>query len=494
MVNDLIFVKPEEEGLSSCGISDFITALEKYKLNMHSFMFVRNGKILAEAYYKPFNKDFAHRIYSCSKSYVALSIGKMIGEGLVKLDDKMSDYFPEYVTEKTGKYMRALTIEDCLKMTTPLNHVSYHDPNWSMKKSGWNASFFSGEYQEIKPNGMLFQYDTAASYMLDVLVEKLTGKTFLEYLRPEFDKIGVSKDIWCVKSPDGNAWGGSGVVTTMRDFAKVGELVLNLGNYKGEQLLPLGYMQKATSKQIDTIFDNYYDYEECGYGYQIWRHPHGFMLNGMGGQFIFCFPDKNFMFVCNADLQCSGSSGSKIYYFVEKLYKSLDKGAEFNQADYDKLTTKINSLELVNGFGEKHSPIEKVINGKKYVFNENPMGIKWAKVEIGENDGKFIYENTRGIKTIPFGLEKHVQFDFPETDYYDTQVWKPANRGLHSVASAAFTMENNLLIRVNVIDTCFGHLAITLQYKDDICMLKMLKVAETFLFDYQGVSIGMLEK
>ena len=93
---------------------------------------------------------------------------------------------------------------------------------------------YSGEpeWKTVKKSGCCFDYNTSASFMLDVLVEKLTGKKFLEYMRPELDAIGVSKDIFCVESPDGYSWGGSGVCSTTRDFAKFAELIMHRGNCK----------------------------------------------------------------------------------------------------------------------------------------------------------------------------------------------------------------------------------------------------------------------
>ena len=70
--------------------------------------------------------------------------------------------------------------------------------------------------------------------MPGALVERVTGKSFIEYLRPVFDKIGVSESIDCVTSPEGIAWGASGVLTTMRNFAKIGQLLLLKGCINGE--------------------------------------------------------------------------------------------------------------------------------------------------------------------------------------------------------------------------------------------------------------------
>ena len=82
MVNDFIFCSPEEVGLDSARISKFIERLKERKVNLHSFMIVRKGKVLTEAYYKPFDKDFMHRLYSSSKTYVAIAVGMLIGEGI----------------------------------------------------------------------------------------------------------------------------------------------------------------------------------------------------------------------------------------------------------------------------------------------------------------------------------------------------------------------------------------------------------------------------
>jgi CubicO group peptidase (beta-lactamase class C family) len=108
MVNDFIFAKPEEEGLNSARILKFIERLKERKTNLHSFMMVRNGKILTEAYYKPFDKDFMHRLYSSSKTYVAIAVGMLIDEGKLRLEDRIMDLLPEYANEEQHQWMQIL--------------------------------------------------------------------------------------------------------------------------------------------------------------------------------------------------------------------------------------------------------------------------------------------------------------------------------------------------------------------------------------------------
>ena len=206
-----------------------------------------------------------------------MAIGKLISEGKIKLEDKIMDLLPEYANQDQHRWIKDCTVEDALKMSVPMLTDTYFARDYAE----WAWTFFNHPTRSkaLKPAGTVFNYNTSGTFILGVIVEKITGKTCLEYLRPEFDKIGVSKDIWCVKSPDGYAWGGSGVVCTLRDFAKFAELILYKGEYKGEQLLPRDYMEKMTSKQISNIQGNAYTtLSTQGYGYQTWITNYGLRI------------------------------------------------------------------------------------------------------------------------------------------------------------------------------------------------------------------------
>ena len=88
-------ISPEQAGISSKDITAFIKRLEKRGATMHSFLFMRGDKIFAEGYWKPFHRDFCHRQYSQTKSFVSVAIGLLEEEGKLCLDDKIASYFPE---------------------------------------------------------------------------------------------------------------------------------------------------------------------------------------------------------------------------------------------------------------------------------------------------------------------------------------------------------------------------------------------------------------
>ena len=502
MIKDLIYISPEAAGIPSERIAEFIDNVDEMRINLHSFLFARGGRIFAEGYYSPIDENFCHRIYSITKSFVSLAIGRLVGEGKLSVSDRICELLPEYYDESLANdWLRELTVEEMLTMTTPMSSSNYsrgtdapksEAPN-KLLRSGWAESFFGYTDKHDRPNGMLFRYDSTASYVLGVLVERLSGMPLLDYLRPVFDKIGVSDNIKCVQSPDGHSWGASGIICTLRDLAKVGELLLNLGMCEGEELIPRSYMEKATSKLVDITYDNGAKMYSNGYGYQIWTHKHGFEMIGMNSQRVVCFPDKDFLFVCNgnsANKKDSAAHYELLHFALLGVYKALGEPLPENPAEYEKLRTRLSNLKMLSGFGDKTSPLAETVNGKTYELEKNPMEISWFSLELSECGGKFIYENPRGIKEIPFGMEEFREFSFPETHYYGMKVGTPSGYCQRAVASAAWTMKNRLLIRVNIIDTSIGHLGIVLEFKGDSVAVQFTKSAEAFLGEYNGTAYG----
>ena len=490
MINDFNYLSPEEEGVDSKDILELLSFMDRININVYSFLLARNGNIIAEGYYKPMDENFKHRLYSCSKTFVAIAIGLLYGEGKLKLEDKLIDYFPECSREGVSEWVLNTTIDDALKMSVP-GSVQY------TKRKDWGLAFFDPDIEVNKPAGALFAYDTGASTTLNRLVEKLAGKPMLEYMRPIFDKIGISKDIWCVKTPEGYSWGGSGVICTTRDFAKFGELLMNMGNYKGEQLIPLDFMKRATSKLVSNKVSNACgSYSSSGYGYQIWKSRHGFWLAGMGGQAIFCFPEKNMIFAYNSDTQAGGFDGKTImgdlvdHFIYERIGEKRAPGE-----DYEKLKEKLASLKMKTGFGTKHSEREKLVNGKTYLLRENVCGWKNFRLDFSENEGSVTYENARGVKTIKFGLGEYLKTTFPETDYYDKQVGVPSNRELDALSIGEWDGEN-LLVRVFITDTNKGNLTMNFGFTPDLkeTAVSLVKVAEFFMMDYNGRVVGKVKE
>ena len=111
---------PEDVGLPSSEVSRFINYLNDNSHATHSILLIRDDKIFTEAYWKPFDKDFCHRQYSQTKSFVGIAIGILLSEGKLSLDDKIIDYFPEKVDnpDEVPERLKNQTVRNMLTMTT----------------------------------------------------------------------------------------------------------------------------------------------------------------------------------------------------------------------------------------------------------------------------------------------------------------------------------------------------------------------------------------
>ena len=112
------YAKPEEVGISSKNIKRYLEVLEKAGLSTHNVIIARHDKIVYENYWAPFHKDFLHRMYSVTKSFVSLAIGCLEEEGKLSLDDKIVDLFPSEITEGAHENVKKQTVKNMLMMST----------------------------------------------------------------------------------------------------------------------------------------------------------------------------------------------------------------------------------------------------------------------------------------------------------------------------------------------------------------------------------------
>lgn len=489
------YARPEEVGISSEKILEYVKLLEEKQLNTHSLIISKGDTIVFEKYWAPFHKDYGHRQYSVTKSFVALAIGFAEQEGLLNLDDPISKYFPKEMEKQHDENMRNQTIRHMLMMST-----AKIAKRWFIARSDDRVmTYFDNDNLESRPSGTIFQYDSSGSFVLGALVERLTGKTLIQYLREKmFDKIGVSQEAHFLKCPGGHSWGDSALVCTSTDLWKSALFTMNKGNWNGEQLLNEKFVTDATSALIDNNVNGAVHCESLGYGYLIWRTwDNSFFFNGMGCQMAICTPDKDLVMVRNGDDQGNAPARNILIdnYFDMIVRTASDKPLPPNDAAYQKLMEETSDLKLAVEFGETQSTMADEINGVTFVMNENPMGITKMQLCFNGNDGVLKYTNAQGDKELPFGLGHNAFGLFPETGYSD-QVGSQSAPGhqYQCAASAAWVEPTKLRIKVQIIDEYFGILHINMGFRDGLLGVYMVKSAEDFLDTYEGYAGGKPEK
>ena len=469
------YVAPETVGIHSKWINNFTERLENSHVPMHSFILMKDDKIIAESYYAPYKADTFHRMFSITKSFVSIAIGLLEEEGELSIDDKIIDYFPEKLPEgELSPYLSEMTIKDMLRMATCHQMTTYKLPG----VTDWVGSFFTTPPSHVP--GTSFSYDTSSAHTLCALVEKLTGKKMLDYLRVKFlDDIGFSKEAYVMEAPGGESLGGSGLVSTSMDLLKFIYTISKNGNVNGKQLLPEEYVKAATACQIDTYGKGSFWEEMQGYGYQFWRTSHnGFWCYGMGGQFACYYPDQNMFLITTADTQGRAGGNQLIFdAFYQEIYDKI--GTECSEESVD-LVEYLASRSLICVEGKGISPELEKINHVKFILDDNKKGFKWISLSVESGEGILHYETTEGTFVLPFGIGYNKTIEFPKYHY-------------KAAVSGAFRDDNTFLIKSNIVDECIGNIFIQLVFKGDEITVLMRKFEETMFNEFDGFISGRKE-
>ena len=498
-MNELFkYAAPSECNIDYHNLMNFARRLEEQDIPMHSITVMRGNKICMEAYYAPYDKKTLHRMFSMTKTLVSLGIGKLCEEGKLSLDDHIIDYFSDKLPKEGAyEYTSLLTIRDMLTMRTCHDKTTYKGEG----VTDWVGSFFTTK--PVHAPGTQFSYDTSSTHVLGALIERLSGMKLLDYLRKSFlDEIGFSDEAYIIDDPYGIPMGGSGLCALPSDMLKVIYLISKDGAWNGKQLISADYIKAAHSAQSDPYGKSGTLEEMQGYGYQIWMTRHGgYALYGMAGQLALYVPDKDIYMVTTADTQGRQGGVQCIYdAFWDEVYNKLDddKKVEAESAEAMKQYSKyLETRSLFTLASNVRSSYEADIAGVTYMCDDNECGMKEIRVDIfdGASDddkaedsdktgkrsdaaaGKYgilTYSNKTGEHSIRFGFGYNIEAEFPVYNF-------------RCAASGAWKNDNNLLIKIQIIDSAVGNLYISLSYKDKYASVFLKKLEETYFNEFNGV-------
>ncbi|MBR4739649.1 MAG: serine hydrolase [Bacteroidales bacterium] len=289
--------------------ASYLQAVADSAEDLHSVMVLQHGQILAEKQIAP---DTAHIMNSVSKTFTATAVGFAITEGLLHLEDKIMDLFPENVPETPQEWLPAITIRHLLTM----NSGHGKDPTYvtRVQDCDWIKAFMEWPI-EYEP-GTCYCYNSLGTYLLSAAVQKVTGQKVVDYLDTRlWQPLGIEKPFW-QESPAGINTGGWGLYLHTEDLARMGLCLLNGGQFRGKQVIPADWVAEMTRYQVRSVGAgiNEMQLKEIqngpmandwiqGYGYQMWMCRHNaFRADGANGQYIIILPEKDAVIVTTAHI------------------------------------------------------------------------------------------------------------------------------------------------------------------------------------------------
>lgn len=396
---------PEAEGISSKAIQAFLDGVKQEKLELHSLMILRNGKVITEGAWSPYELETKHFMFSLSKSVTSTAVGFAVSEGLLSLDDKVVSFFPEHSDLDMDEKMASMTVRHLLTMTSGYIENISGSLIWSHKKTSWVKEFL--QLPLTYAPGTHFVYNSGSSHMLSAIVTKVTGLPISDYLKPRlFDKIKIENYTWD-KDPEGNNTGGWGIRFSTEDIAKFGQFYLQKGKWEGEQILPVEWIDQATTYQISTAHLDKAPRRQ-GYGFQFWVSHHGvYRANGAFGQTAIMLPHQNTVIAITAGMD----QGEDIIGLVwEHLYPAFQSSPlEEDTVAYEQLQENLENLSLFSAVPHSSSVIAEKVSGKKYQMKTNEDGIHTIQFDFSNDECVFTMEDDTGTHTIRCGIGEWIQ-------------------------------------------------------------------------------------
>ena len=447
---DLPRSTPAAEGISTQAVIEMMDSLMTLKeCDIHHAVVVRHGKVVAELHPAPFRAEDSHTLYSASKTFVSLAVGCAIDDNLLRLDDRVMTFFPDKRTNRVSDNMAAMTVRDLLMMASGMK------PDWTMRNNStdWVKDWLAKSVDDVP--GSLFQYDSMCTFMLSAIVQRVAGYTTLEYLeRKLFTPMHITVADW-ESSPDGINTGGWGLRVQAETMAKLGVLLLNKGQWEGQQLISADYVEQACSRLIDGGAKETVPATDGnhGYGYQVWQSkwPGSFRADGAMGQYTVVVPQEDLVVVI---------LGMKLYGHEELacIWNQLMPGLKTEPLKPEnKLQKKLDnlcanaSLALPKG-KKKSSQKGKILNMDSNRHGYLSLSITDNElVRIDSNNGK------KDVFALGYGQWLYSPLNgYPVYSINSINRMQGFKHGFTAAAAYAWTSSSTLEVRVHYVDWISG--------------------------------------
>jgi CubicO group peptidase (beta-lactamase class C family) len=339
---------PEEQGMDSSTITSLLDTLKTYRIPVHSVLIVKNGYLVTEAYFYPYQRNDRQDIHSCTKSVTSALIGIALNEGRIRsLDEKVLGFFPEYKFENPSPWKNEMTIRDLLSMTAGIewNEGRYDRNDDSTRMlAGDNAIGYCLNKTMASKPGSVFTYNSGASHTLSAILQKETNRKTIDYAREKlFAPLGID-DIFWATDKQGINFGGGDLLMRPIDMAKFGYLYLRKGDWNGRQIVPASWVEDSTKVHVKEPGFGY------SYGYQWWIPDtnNWFEARGYGGQYIMVIPKYDLVIALT-----SWIDNTQAIYLVSQMKNLIKPLLTSNEV---KKTPDNNSRMLIEKIAEVASP------------------------------------------------------------------------------------------------------------------------------------------
>lgn len=411
---------PEQQGIDSEKLREALDYIQQHDLNIHSLLLVRNGYVVLDAYFYPYNERDIHDVASVTKSITSTLVGIAIYQGKISSPHQpVLSFFPESSVAHNDARKQRLTLEHLLSMTSGLQCEPRQNELTllQMKESNNWIKFMLDLPMADEPGGK-FVYCSGGMHLLSGIISRVMNESAHNFARPSlFEPLGIRDAVW-PSDPQGVSHGWGDLHLHPRDMAKIGYFWLNRGVWNGRRLISADWVDQLTRVRATAGSENEYEY-----GLWIRSGAGLYEAVGRGGQRISVVSSKNIIVVFTG----GGFEPGEVGKFLLGAVKS-DQPLPENRAAVDRLEGAVKRAALAPSpkSVQPLPPLAAKISGKIFEFDQNPLGLKEfslsfkpgaeASVRLSFADNRFTNElvsvRSIGLDGVP-RLSDHGRFGLP---------------------------------------------------------------------------------
>jgi CubicO group peptidase (beta-lactamase class C family) len=372
---------PEEQGLDSAKLAEGLQTIREKNINIHSLLIIRNGLVVVDAAFYPYDGKTVHDFASVTKSLITTLIGIAIDQGKLTLDQPMVSFFPGRTVANLDDPKKKITVRHLASMSSGLDSLGLEADEGTLTEMQANKDWiqFALDRKVVSEPGTRFVYDSPGMHLLSAILQQATGMTAFEFARQNlFEPLGIQEVYWQTDA-QGFTHGWGDVYIHPRDAAKIGYLWFNKGVWEGKQIVSREWVENSVKTQIKTG-----DEEDYGYGWWVLAGTTEgeYAAMGRGGQRIQVIPSLNIILVTTG-------GGFDLDDVMPYLLPSLidpSKPLSANPEGIKKLNVALTQIQTPILKPVAPLPdLARVISGKTFIFDANPVQLETLRLDFNDS-------------------------------------------------------------------------------------------------------------
>jgi len=378
---------PEEQGFDSAKLAEGLQAIQNGDIAIDSLLAIRDGRVILDAYFYPYDGSTAHDLASVTKSVMTTLIGIAVGQGKLELDQPMVSFFPDRTIANLDERKQRITVRHlvsnlnglesgCLAGDRPTIAAMMAQPDWVQAAL---------DRKMVQEPGTAFCYDSPGMHLLSAILQEAAGMTALEFAQQYlFAPLNIQGAIWDA-DPQGTTRGWGDLHLKPREAAKLGYLFLHQGVWEGKQIVPAKWVAEATKSQTKTGGDD-------DYGYGWWISEISYGAHGRGGQRVFVVPSLDAVVVTTG----GGFEYDDIDPYLTGALVDTEEALPPNPEGVAKLDQIVAALAQ----GPAPQPVEALpemaglVSGKTYIFAPNALDLETIRIEFDDPGEAVVHVTT----------------------------------------------------------------------------------------------------